>query len=53
LLSPHTKKNLSPTDLITFPWEVAEQVQMTLPDNWEALSKAMDKEAKKEGLIQQ
>lgn len=40
-ISPHAKKGLRPTSLVTFPWET-EQVKWTLED-WIEFEKMMDK----------
>ena len=52
LLAPYSKKGLKPTDLVVFPWESPQVSEMPqLPANWDKLSKAMDKQAKEEGII--
>jgi len=52
-LLPHSKKALKPKDLVIFPWEESEIIEVIkeLPQSIKELAAAMDAKAKKEGLI--
>ena len=53
VIMPHSKKQLSPKDILQFPWEEADELEVwtALPDNIKKLSEAMNAKAKEQGLI--
>lgn len=53
VIMPHSKKQLKPKDIVQFPWEEADELEVwtELPEHIKKLAAAMDKKAEEQGII--